>query len=81
MKQRILRGWNIQRVLYVVLGVMVIIQSIGQHQWPGIVFGGYFASMGIFAFGCAGGNCYGGTCYPEPNKKSATPEGVDKRDS
>jgi len=26
----------------------------------GVVFGGYFASMGLFAFGCASGSCFGG---------------------
>jgi hypothetical protein len=26
----------------------------------GVVFGGYFAFMGLFAFGCASGSCFGG---------------------
>ena len=29
------------------------------HQWVGALLGAYFASMGLFAFGCAAGNCFG----------------------
>lgn len=57
MKERILTGWTIQRGLYVVIGGFMIVQSIMDRQWFAIVFGAYFAAMGIFAFGCAGGNC------------------------
>lgn len=71
MKDRILTGWTFRRALYAGLGVFVIIQSIIQQQWFGILLGGYFVSMGVFAFGCAAGNCFGGNCNVEPtgNKK------------
>ena len=36
----------------------------------GTFLGIYFASMGLFAFGCASGNCFGGNCEPLPMKKS-----------
>jgi hypothetical protein len=39
------------------MGVLVGIQSIYNQQWFGLAFGAYFASMGLFAFGCAAGNC------------------------
>jgi len=71
MKERILSRWTMMRVLYVVAGIFVVIQSIIEKQWMGVVFGGYFASMGIFAFGCAAGNCFGGSCAPEPKQKSS----------
>lgn len=58
MKERILTGWTLARVLYTAVGLFLIVNSIGDRQWFGIVFGIYFASMGIFAFGCAAGNCY-----------------------
>jgi hypothetical protein len=38
------------------------------QQWFGIAFGGYFAAMGLLAFGCASGNCFGGNCSTESNK-------------
>jgi len=62
MKERILTGWNYMRVLYLILGIVVIVQSIMQREWLGILLGLYLTSMGVFAFGCASGNCYGGTC-------------------
>ena len=65
MKERILTGWTFRRVLYVVLGTAVIINAVINHQGFGVLFGGYFASMGIFAFGCAAGNCFGGSCNTE----------------
>jgi hypothetical protein len=58
MMNRILTGWNIPRVFYLVIGMIIFVQSIIQAEWVGIVFGGYFAAMGLFGFGCASGNCY-----------------------
>lgn len=66
MKDRILKGWTFTRGLYAVLGTVVVIQSAMQLQWFGILFGAYFASMGLFNFGCAAGNCVGGNCKVEP---------------
>lgn len=62
MKRRILTGWNFRRLLYVALGIAVIAESVSPREWMGILLGGYFAAMGLFAFGCASGNCYGGAC-------------------
>jgi len=70
MKERILYGWNIRRVLYTLIGSIVIIQSVIQHQWWGIFLGGYFAAMGIFRFGCASGECFTGSCDYKPNLKN-----------
>jgi hypothetical protein len=74
MKERILKGWTFTRVLYVFMGVFIIIQSISVSQWPMTLFGAYFASMGLFAFGCASGNCFGGTCSTEPLKQAEKKE-------
>lgn len=62
MKERILKGWTVIRALYLAMGIVIIIQSAMQREWLGLLFGAYFASMGIFRFGCAGGNCFGGNC-------------------
>lgn len=56
-KDRLTTGWTGRRVLYILLGVTFIGQAIAMHQYEMIIFGAYFASMGVFAFGCAGGNC------------------------
>jgi len=70
MIQRILTGWTFVRLVYVILGSIVIIQSAFSKEWAGVIFGGYFASMGLFAFGCAAGNCFGGKCAVEPEQFS-----------
>jgi hypothetical protein len=71
MKQRILTGWSFRRALFLILGLVMIVQSVMEQQWFGVALGGYFASMGLFSFGCAGGACFGGTCQvDEPNKSN-----------
>lgn len=60
MKERILTKWTFTRILFLIVGIAFIAQSVMSRQWYGILFGGYFASMGLFAFGCASGNCYTG---------------------
>ena len=70
MKERILTNWTFTRVLYLIMGCAVIIQSVMSQQWFGVAFGGYFAAMGLFAFGCASGNCFGGNCEVEPKQKT-----------
>ncbi len=57
MVQRILTGWNFRRALYFGLGMFVIVQSIIDKQWIAIIFGAYFAGMGLFSTGCASGSC------------------------
>ncbi len=74
MKDRILKNWNFRRAIYVILGGLMIVQSIESRQWFTVVFGVYFASMGLFAFGCAGGNCFGGNCEVDLDKKNLKTE-------
>jgi len=57
MKDRILTGWNIQRVVFLVIGLIITIQSILDRQVTGAIIGLYFTAMGIFRFGCAAGGC------------------------
>lgn len=60
MKERLTKGWTLGRALYVALGALVVAQSLIQQQWLGVLLGGYFASMGLFSFGCAAGGCFSG---------------------
>ncbi len=59
-KQRILSGWTFTRILYLGIGITLIIDSAKSQQWFAVLFGVYFSSMGLFAFGCASGNCFNG---------------------
>lgn len=64
-KQRILSNWTFMRVIYLIIGCIVVIHSIIQQQWFGVAIGFYFAAMGLFGLGCAAGNCFGGSCDPK----------------
>ena len=41
---------------------MMTTQTVMSPEWPGDLFGGYFAPMGLFTFGCASGDCFSGNC-------------------
>lgn len=58
MKQRLSTGWNFTRIIYLLIGGFVMISSAISREWMGVFLGGYVASMGLFALGCAAGNCF-----------------------
>lgn len=58
LKQRIISGWNWVRIVYLVMGLLVIVQSIAVKEWTGALLGAWFAAMGLFGLGCAAGSCY-----------------------
>lgn len=55
--ERLLTGWNLPRIVYLVLGLLIIFQSVQEEQRLGLLLGGYICCMGLFAFGCAAGAC------------------------
>ncbi|MEP7197137.1 MAG: hypothetical protein ABI851_11515 [Saprospiraceae bacterium] len=69
MKDRILKNWTFSRAMYFIIGIAIVIQSVMVQQWLSLSIGTYFASMGLFAFGCAAGNCYRGNGPAEPQQK------------
>lgn len=75
--ERMISGWNLTRVIYLLLGSVMVWQSISDKLWIGVAFGGYFAAMGLFAFGCAAGNCLGGQCSYEPEQNVNTHVNTD----
>jgi hypothetical protein len=58
MKNKLLSNWNFLRLFYFLIGLFIIVQSVMDKEWFGVIIGGYFTSMGLFALGCAGQNCY-----------------------
>ncbi len=73
MKERILTGWNLQRIILLLIGMGFIIYAIIAGTWTGIFLGTYFAAMGVFRMGCAAGSCYGGACGDnEPSSRNMT---------
>jgi hypothetical protein len=67
---RILTRWTFARVLYLGLGLVVLIDGLATSQWISVVIGGYWAAMGLFAFGCAAGNCMGDSCEVNPQSEA-----------
>ncbi len=75
MKDRLLKGWTFIRVFYLAMGLIIATHSAMNMEWMGAILGAYFASMGLFAFGCAGGQCY--VPYREPLEKKENPYNAD----
>lgn len=73
MKQRLLKNWTPIRVMYLLMGLAMVGYSINEQMWAGVLFGAYFASMGLFAFGCAGGQCF----TPPPARERRPSAGGD----
>ncbi|MFM2377188.1 MAG: hypothetical protein RLZZ165_2285 [Bacteroidota bacterium] len=57
MKTRLLTGWNLQRLGFLIAGLLTILASMEDNGWLGILMGSYFSAMGLFALGCAAGSC------------------------
>lgn len=54
---RIANNWNVFRAIRLLLGVMIVIQSIQFREYWFILVGGLFAILALFDMGCVGGNC------------------------
>ena len=61
-KQRLLSGWNFSRIIYLIMGILMVIQSIMMHEYLMTAMGLYFSAMGLLGFGCASGNCFSNQC-------------------
>ena len=55
--KRVLTGWTFTRMVYAGVGLYIVVQALADKEWAFLPLGLYFASMGVFAFGCAGGYC------------------------
>ncbi len=61
-------GWNLMRVLRLVLAVIIIVQAITMHDIPVGILGVMFFFMAIFNIGCCGTQCYSGTNEQKTSK-------------
>ncbi len=58
MKQTIFSNWNFMRFLRLILGIVIIVQSIIIKDWPLALLGLLFTAMPVFNIGCCGvGSC------------------------
>ncbi len=67
MLKTIFTNWNFMRVIRLILGVLIIIQSFQSQQYIMIIPGVIFALIAIFGVGCCGNN---GCAIPTKNKKN-----------
>ncbi len=66
---RLLKNWNLSRILFLFLGISILYQTTQSNEWFGYIIGVYFMIMGVFSLGCASGNC--GIPTTEDSKFSA----------
>jgi hypothetical protein len=52
--QTLLHGWHPMRILYLLLGIVMMVQSVQGHDWPFALIGGLFLYQSIFNTGCCG---------------------------
>lgn len=70
MKQLILQGWNLMRVLRLGVGVYGLVQGISSNDSLLIIAGGFLLVTGLFNIGCCGVN----GCSVTPKRKDANPK-------
>ncbi len=61
-KKRILSGWNFRRFLFLAIGLLYLISSIGDRMWVGVVLSLIFVVQPILGIGCLSGKCAGDNC-------------------
>jgi len=54
MLQRALHNWNFFRIIRLVLGIMIMVQSIQFREYWFVLVGLVFTGMAVFDMGCAG---------------------------
>ena len=57
MLNKVLHNWNFFRIVRLVLGIMIMVQSIQFREYWFVLIGLVFTGMAIFDMGCAGGSC------------------------
>lgn len=72
MRQRVLNYWHFFRVLRLVLGIMITVQSLQVKEYGFALAGILFAAMAIFNMGCMGGACAVPYNGPKRNHADAT---------
>ena len=61
-KRRVLSGWNFRRFLFLAIGLLYLISSIGDRMWVGVVLSLIFVVQPLLGIGCLSGKCAGDNC-------------------
>lgn len=77
MKSTIFNNWNFFRILRLILGIIIIFESIYSKDWQMTIVGLLFVGLALFNIGsCGAGGCYTSTKLSENNKKEIKYEEV-----
>jgi hypothetical protein len=77
MKSTIFNNWNFFRILRLILGVIIIVESIYSKDWQMSIVGLLFTGFALFNISCCGaGGCYTSTKLSENNNKEIKYEEV-----
>lgn len=68
MRNLLMTGWSFMRILRIVLGAMLIIQSVQMNSWPAGLLGGFLMFQGITNTGCCGASGCGVHQYNNKKK-------------
>ncbi len=52
--KKIIQGWNLMRLIRLVLGVIILVQGIMQKEYAFAFVGALFAALSIANIGCCG---------------------------
>ena len=72
MKQRILNGWNIIRILWLMTGIGITIQAIIEKNFLMLIPGLYLVFASLANIGCFSGSCATGYTGNTKPKKEAS---------
>lgn len=57
MIKHLFKGWTTLRIIYLLIGLILLIHTIMDGQIIGVLLSLYILFIGLFGFGCASGNC------------------------
>ena len=72
MKENLLTGWTFRRAIFLLVGIVIIVQSGSKSDWLGVALGSYFSAMGLFQIGCASGACFVPPISPKDDSTSSS---------
>lgn len=75
----LLEGWNVMRILRLVLGVAILLQGIVARDVVTIILGTAFGGMALANVGCCGANGCAVNYRKNLNEKEITYEELDNR--
>lgn len=71
MKERLLSGWNIMRILWLIMGIGIVMQAVNEKNFLMLLPGLYFVFAALANVGCFAGSCAVDYTSPKSNNKQS----------